>query len=75
MKNHVSIEELNAAALLLTGTPVSRLAEIHVANSVVTVVSFEQDGTLQVARLLIGEPQPEETDEPEEAEAEDGDKD
>lgn len=66
MKNYVSVEELNAAALLLTGTPVTRLAEIHVANSIVTVVTFDQDGALHVARLPIGEPQPEEVDGPEE---------
>lgn len=69
MKSGVSIEELNAAAVLLTGANVNQLVEVHITSGTVTVITFE-DGELQVNRLPIVspeveqvEPQPEEEEE------------
>lgn len=55
MKSNVTVEELNAATLLLSGVPVTQLAEVHIAGSVVTVITADEDGNLKAHRVPIGE--------------------
>lgn len=55
MKSHVTIEELNAALLLLTGQGVNSMAEVHIARGSVTVITHE-DGELKAGLINIGEP-------------------
>lgn len=56
MKEYVSVEELNAATILLTGIPVSNLVEVHIARSIVTAISMDSEGELTTYRLRIGAP-------------------
>lgn len=56
MKSNVTVEELNAATILLTGISVNRLVEVHIAASAVTAISADEDGNLTAHRLLIGNP-------------------
>ena len=84
MKEYVSVEELNAATILLTGVPVTQLAEVHIAGSAVTAISADGEGNLNAHRVMIGNPAPpteepgdtedEETpeDSPEETDGDDG---
>lgn len=75
MKSGVSIEELNAAVVLLTGANVNQLVEVHITGGVVTVITAEQSG-LQVNRIPIVSPQeevhPEAAEEAEEVDEGDG---
>lgn len=59
MKSNVTVEELNAATLLLTGVPVTQLVEVHIAGSVVTAIVGDEEGNLRVDRVPIGNPVPE----------------
>lgn len=56
MKSHVTVEELNAATLLMTGLQVNRLIEIHVAGSIITAITMGEDGEYKVNRIPIGTP-------------------
>jgi hypothetical protein len=56
MKSNVTVEELNAAAILLTGISVNQLVEVHIAGSIVTAISADEDGNITAHRLLIGDP-------------------
>ena len=72
MKNGVTIEELNAATVLLTGVPVNQLVEVHISGGTVSAVVTGED-KLEVLRLqvLTGE-EPDEVSEPEEVDEDDG---
>lgn len=84
MKSNVTVDELNAATILLTGIPVSQLVEVHIAGSVVTAVTADGEGNFNAHRVMIGNPAPpveepevtedEETpeDSPEETDGDDG---
>lgn len=68
MKNGVTVEELNAAAVLLTGVTASQLVEVHISGGIVSAVVAGEE-RLEVLRLqvLSGE-EPVEVSEPEEVE-------
>lgn len=69
MKSNVTVEELNAATILLTGVPVTQLVEVHIAGSTVTAISADGEGNLSAHRVMIGSPAPP-TEEPGATEAE-----
>ena len=56
MKSNVTVEELNAATILLTGIPVSNLVEVHIAGSNVTAISADSEGNFIAHRVPIGTP-------------------
>lgn len=58
MKEYVSVEELNAATILLTGISVNQLAELHIAGSAVSAISADGEGNLKAHRIMIGKPAP-----------------
>ena len=57
MKSHVTVEELNAATLLMTGLQVNHLVEIHVAGSIITAITMGEDGEYKTSRIPIGTPE------------------
>lgn len=58
MKGNVTVEELNAATILLTGIPVSNLVEVHIAGSNVTAITADSEGNYIAHRVPIGTPPP-----------------
>ena len=70
MKQEVSYEEMNAAVLLLTGTPLGGINEIHIAPHGITTVYLaenedgEPETRVHIGRLVI--PAPPEPEDPEE---------
>lgn len=72
MKNGVTLEELNAAAVLLTGVTAPQLVEVHVSRGIVSAIVVDGD-KLGVIRLevLPGE-EPDEVSEPVEVDEDDG---
>lgn len=54
MKSNVTVEELNAATILLTGVPVTQLVEVHIAGAAITAVTSDGAGNLAVSRIAIG---------------------
>lgn len=70
MKSNVTVEELNAATLLLTGMPVSSLVQVVISGSSVTAISADEEGNLTAHRVPIGTPPPP-APEPEEPDADD----
>lgn len=58
MKSNVTVEELNAATILLTGIPVTKLVEVHIAGSVVTAITADGEGNFNAYRVMIGNPTP-----------------
>ena len=72
MKDEVTIEELNAATMLILGIPANQLVEVHVTSTIVSGIAVAEDGTLVAVRTLIATPatpvENEEVEEPVDAE-------
>lgn len=64
MKEQVTLEELNAATMLILGVPVHQLVEVHVTSTIVSGIAVGEDGALVALRAAIVAPAA-----PEEAEA------
>lgn len=58
MKSNVTVEELNAATILLTGLSVGQLIEVHITNTGVSAISGDAEGKLTAHRIPIGNPTP-----------------
>ena len=56
MKDEVTIEELNAATMLILGIPANQLVEVHVTSTSVSGIAVAEDGTLVAVRTLIATP-------------------
>ena len=56
MKDEVTIEELNAATMLILGIPANQLVEVHVTSTNVSGIAVAEDGTLVAVRTLIATP-------------------
>lgn len=67
MKNTVTLEELNAAIILMAGIPLNAVSELHLSPGQVTVVYVDQEDGELVNRVHITRidypqpPAPEET--------------
>ena len=56
MKEQVTLEELNAATMLILGIPAHQLVEVHVTSSSVSGIAVTEDGALVAVRTLIAQP-------------------
>lgn len=72
MRNGVTLEELNAAAVLLTGLPATQLAEVHISGGIVTAIVVGEE-RLDVLRyqVMVNE-EHNDVSEPEEVDEDDG---
>lgn len=55
MKEQVTLEELNAATMLILGIPTHQLVEVHITSSTVSGIAVAEDGTLVAVRTLIAQ--------------------
>ena len=73
MKEIVTVEELNAATMLILGVSVDKLLEVHITSTAVSGVAVGDDGSLVALRVGIATDAVDTTQDPVDAEiVEDG---